>query len=56
MIVINVCLRIIVYIPQIHKAFLCAGVPGWGVLVKALQHELLRQNGIAAKIQTEKLS
>ena len=44
------------YKPQIHKVFLCAGVPGWGVLVKALQHELLRQNGIAAKIQTEKLS
>ena len=44
------------YNPKIKKASLCAGVPGWGVLVKALQHELLRQNGIAAKIRTEKLS
>ena len=41
---------------QYHKAFLCAGVPGWDVLVKALQHKLLRQNGIAAKIQADKLS
>ena len=38
------------------ESSLCAGVPGWSVLVKALQHELLTQNGIAEKIRTEKLS
>ena len=48
--------RFIVYIPQIHEDFLCAGIPGWSVLVKALQHKQLRQNGIATNIWTQKLS